>query len=179
MIYVAALREVLTRLQFQGLAAGILEGLKIKPNGEYRVDGEKDLPQLSMTDLGMADGKGASSGTITLFLRTARRAGWVSMNPSEQPGLYDWAERVLDAIETSPSTGACDTYLMLHKADYTPITKGGQPVALLAEPFSTAVRMSEITELSFLAEIEINLSAPTGRRGNRRSAPVSNTDYAT
>jgi hypothetical protein len=185
MIYVAALREIHTRLTLQSRAAdpgnnvtaGIIHGLNWRPNGEYRVDGEKDLPQLSMTDLETSDGKGSSGGGLTLFLRTKRRDKWVSETPADLPGLWDWVERVLDAIELSPSTGLSDCHLGLHKADGTPIMKNGNQVSLLTDQFTTSARMAEITDASFLAEIKIDFTAPTGRRGNRRSAPVTNSDY--
>lgn len=185
MIYVAALREIWNRLNLQALPYnssnpkpnGLLYGLHVKPNGEYRVDGEKDLPQLSMTELEAGDGEAKTDGNVTMFLRTSRKHGWVSMRPTDKDGLFNWAEKVLDAIEISPSTGKSDALLHLHKADGTAILKDGLHIALLNETFTTQIRMSEITDLSFLAEITIKFNAANTRRSTRRSTIVSNADY--
>jgi len=185
MIYVAALREVWTRLELQARPVdagndkpnGLLDGLKVKPNGEYRIDGEKDLPQVTMTELGIKDSVGRTDGRITLFVKTSRKNGWVSMDPTQKDGLYNWVEKVMDAIEISPSTGESDTLLTLHRKDGTPLLKGGHPIQLLSEQFTTECRMSEINDLSFVAEIDIIFGIANGRRANRRSAPVTNADY--
>lgn len=176
MNYVSILREVITRLRYHkehgiGDDAPILENIKIKEAGEFRVDTQKDLPLVTLVDLTANDSAERGGGRITLFIRTDRKKGWVRTDDDKSPGLFDYVELIMDAVELSPSTGKADLLLCLHNADGTSILDATEePVNLLVEDFTWDGRMSEITDLSFLYELDLVFTLPTGRRGRRRTA---------
>ena len=185
MIYSALAREVWTRLQFHakngiGDAAPILDGLRIVKSGEFRIDQTKHLPIATLVDLTGREASGRGDGRLTLFLKTDRKHDWVRFDGAETPGLLDWMEAIMDAVEIAPSTGQADPLLALHCDDGTAIADNhGQHLALLSEAFTWDYRMSEITDMSFLMELDIAFTLPKGRRANRRTSPVSRTAYQT
>ena len=183
MIYVAIAREIWTRLLFHtntgiGDAEPKLKGAKIVKSGEYRTDVTKSLPIITLVDLTARDVAGRNESRVTLFLKTDRKLDFVRMSPDESPALLDWVEMLQDAVETAPSTGAVDTRLTLHKTNGAPVLDvHGQPLSILSEDFTWDFRMSEITDLSYLVEIDIVFNVPRGNRGNRRGSPVPASAY--
>lgn len=185
MIYSALAREVWTRLQFHaktglGDAVPILDGLRIVKSGEFRIDQSKHLPIVTLVDFTGRESSARGDGRLTLFLKTERKHEWVRTDGAETPGLLDWMEAIMDAVELAPSTGQPDLLLTLHRDDGTVLPDNhGQPLALLSEPLTWDYRMSEITDMSFLMELDIAFTLPKGRRANRRTSPVPRTAYET
>jgi hypothetical protein len=185
MIITAISREVWTRMTFHSsspitsdpTAAPLLDGITMKRTGEFRIDGEKDLPLLTMVELNATHKDAKLSGSVSLFLKTKRKHGWFAEDSDGEPGLYDWAERVMDAIETSP-VGTVDKFLYAHNNLGVPINANhGQPAQLLSTELSWSLEMAEITDLSFLLQIEIQFSAVGGKNANRRTSPISPAEY--
>lgn len=185
MIYPAIAREIFTRLTFHntksiGDAPPILLGLRVTKSGDFKIIGDKDLPEATLVDLASSERPGNTSGRVTLFLKTRKKADWVSLDPDAPAGLLDWLDRVLDAIETAPSTGQADPRFIVHKLDGTAVKDAnGADLTLLSEDFQFEVRMSEITEMSFMMEIDVTFVIPLGRRANRRSSMLTAASYQT
>lgn len=183
MIYVAAAREVWTRLKFHttkpitGEERPLLEGLKAVKSAEFRVDKTDSLPLASLVDLTGREPAGHSEARVTMFLKTDRKKDLFAHDPSAGPGLLEWLERLQDAVETAPSSGQVDKLLTLHKADGTPALVNGRPYELLSEAFTWDFRMSEITELSFMMELDVVFTVPRGDRGNRKVSPIVAAAY--
>lgn len=185
MIYPAIAREIYTRLTFHqkhgiGDADPILKDFKITESGEFRLTNDKDLPEVTLVDLTAAERTGNTSGRVTLFLKTRKKAGWVSLDPDAKAGLLDCLDAVLDAIEIAPSTGDGDPRFILHKLDGTAVKDvNGADLTLLSEDFQFDVRMSEITDLSFMMEIDVIFVIPLARRGKRRTTMLTPSSYQT
>jgi hypothetical protein len=173
MIYVDIIREVSRRLKFHSAQPnGPLAGLNIKKSGVFRIDGDKDLPQYTLIDLSATDTRGTGTGSISSFLRTARKHDWFKEEDEGPHGLYDWLELVMDAIETKPSDLTCDQLLVAHD-DYGALRLDvhGRQVELLREPFVWQVNMAEISETSYTLQLDMQFSFVSTKRGARRSTP--------
>lgn len=183
MIYVAVAREIWTRLLFhQGTGIGdappMLQGAKVIKSADYRIDAAKDLPIITLVDLTGRELSGRNETRLTLFLKTDRKLDFVALSPDEPPALLDWVEILQDALETAPSTGQIDTLLTLHKADGTPVLDvNQQPLSILSEAFTWDFRMSEVTGLSYLMELDVVFNVPKGRTRRRRTSPVPASAY--
>jgi hypothetical protein len=170
MSYVAILREVHVRLQHH--AKGMLQGLHIRKAGEWRVDGEMDLPQITLVDLTASDSRGTSTGVISMFLTSSREDGWFKDTDAGRNGLYDWIELVMDAMETMPSDGKADQMLIAHNPDGTLKRDAHErPRELLAQPFKWEARMAEIRDMSYTAQLDISYQIASTGRGRRRHTP--------
>jgi hypothetical protein len=180
MIYSAIAREIWTRLVFHSQTYGLLAGLAVKKGNEFTITGEKDLPLVTMVDLTMTESVGGkATGKVSLFLRTKKKQDFVKLDPRAEPGLLDWAESLMDAIETAPSDLKPELLLKVHNADGTVVAGKNEPsVALLTEAFTWDGRMSEISEQSFLWQLDLSFVVPTGRRANRRLSPITADMYA-
>ncbi len=72
-----------------------------------------------------------------------------------------------------------DELLTLHKADGTFMPgRNRQPFSILSDPFTWDFRMSEITDLSFMMELDLVFNVQRGDRGNRVNSPVTAASYA-
>ena len=171
MRYTSIVREVLTRMNFHA-AHLLLEGLNVKKVAEWRVDGDKDLPRLTLIDLNFTESPGRSTAKLTLFLSTKRKDGYVSLTDERTPGLIDWAERVLDAIETKPSDGSPDPFLCAHTPDGDAVLTGTLPVQLLPVPLEWDVRMAEINDSSFTLQLDLSFKPALTRTASRRATPI-------
>lgn len=184
MIYVAVAREIWTRIKFHTEKSStdgepLLQGLKLVKSGDFRVESAKNLPLATLVDLTGREVAGRAETRVTLFLKTDRKNDWVTLEPNGKQGLLDWLERLMDAVETAPSTGEVDKLLTLHKADGTVILdRNQQPLWVLSDPFTWDFRMSEITDLSFMMELDLVFNVPRGDRGNRANSPVTAASYA-
>lgn len=182
MRYTSIVREVFTRLLFHAKhpahgsvgAQPLLDGLKVRASGVWKVDGVSDLPRLTMIDLEVAEKPGAATGNITLFLSTKTKHGWVSLEDTEV-GLVEWCERVLDAIDTKPSDGRPDQLLWAHNLDGSLLQSGGQPVQLLPKEFTISTRMAELTDVSLTMQIDLSFEPTLSRRASRRATPIAPT----
>lgn len=170
MSYVAILREVNNRLNHH--AKGMLQGLHIRKSGEWRTDGEMDLPQLTLIDMTASDSRGTSSGMISLFLTGSRADDWFKETDAGRNGLYDWVELVMDAMETMPSDGTADQLLVAHNPDGTvKLDVHGRPRELLAQSLKWEARMAEIRDMSYTVQLDISYSIASTGRGRRRNTP--------
>ena len=178
MRYTSIIREVLTRLQFHnttpltGQANALLADLKVKKSGEWRIDGDADLPRLAVIDMEVTEIPGKASLTITLFLSTKRKLGWVTDSDDGTGAMADWIERVMDAVEIRPSDGASDQLLRAHNPDGTLMLVNGQPVDLLATQFEWNAKMLQITDLAFTYQLDLLITPPLSRRATRRTNPI-------
>jgi hypothetical protein len=178
MNYSSVVREIHNRLRFHSKPEGILHGLKIRESGEFKINGEDDLPHFVFVDIQTNDTKGLGTGTISSWLRVARRRSWF-IKEGESPngveahyGLLDWMVLVMDAVETKPSDGASDQMLIAHD-EFGRILPGlnGEALELLTEPFQWNTQMDEISDLCFTMQMNLSFSLPTAKRANRRLLP--------
>jgi hypothetical protein len=175
MIYVNIVREIENRLNFHvNFKAKMLEGLTIRKSGEFRLDGDKDLPLLTMIDLATTDEIGAATGTVTFFLKTSRKHDWARMQNDLPLGLIDWQELVQDALETRPSNLLPDQLLTAHDWDGALILDAnGHQIPLLIEPYTWNCKMAEITDMSFTLQMDLAFKLVNSKRGLRRQTPIS------
>lgn len=179
MRYSDIVREVLNRLTFHATQMPpnwseqqpLLHGLKIRASGEARIDGDKDLPRLTIIDLNVTE-KAQPFGGVTLFLDTKPKHGWVRQVDDATLGLVDWTERVMDAIDTKPSDGKPDKRLIRHNADGTLYAPAGSPIELLPEDFEFDIRMAELSDTSLKMQIEVLFKPTITKKASRRSTPV-------
>jgi hypothetical protein len=171
MSYLAILRELKVRLDHH-TKGELLAGLKIKKAGDWRVDGQVDLPQLTLIDIAATDLRGTSNGTISMFLTVSKDHDWLKETDDAPNGLIDWAECIMDAIDTKPSDGNPDSLLIAHNPDGTPKLDGhGKERELLREASRFEMRMAEIREGSYTLQLDFVFSAVTAKRARRRSTP--------
>jgi hypothetical protein len=178
MRYVSIVREVLTRLSFHAsnvapmFSAPLLDGMIIRTSGEWRIDGDADLPRVSVIDLNASESPGKAYGKISLFLSTKNKHGFVKITDSGVNGVFDWMEKLMDAVETAPSTGMPDAMLTPHNEDGTAAST--LPcVTLLPSEISWDCKMAEITDLSFTMQLDISFTPTMTRRASRRATPIA------
>lgn len=176
MIYVNVVREIQNRLNFHAQDRRMLSGLTIRKSGEFRLEGDKDLPLLTMIDLATTDKLGSANGTLSFFLKTARKHDWVRLDDSDSGplGLIDWQELVQDALETRPSDLKPDQLLTAHDADGALILEtNGNEIQTLIEPYTWSCKMAEIRDLSFTLQMDLAFTIVNSKRGLRRRTPIA------
>ena len=172
---------MITRLNFHSkstapgsnISAPILAGMTINQSGEWEVTGEENLPCVRTIDLNVTEFAGKSTASISMLLSTKREQGFVQLTDTpDVSGLIDWLERVFDAIETKPSDGKPDSYLIPHNEDGSLMAIGGTG-ALLTTEFSLSAKMAQISDLSFTMQLDLAFTPVLTRVANRRSTPIA------
>ena len=179
MRYASIVRELMTRLDFHsklsapGLTAPLLEGLKQMQAGEWRVAGDENLPSATVVDAKVEETPGRATGTVSILFSTARDQGFVQLEDTEDKcGLVDWAEKLMDALQTKPSDGQPDRFLIPHNTDGTLLPCGGIG-SLLTVEFNLGMKMANISDLSYTAQIDVHFTPVLTARANRRKTPVA------
>lgn len=173
MNYTTILREIYQRLAYHAQPERMLDGLKLRLSGEYRIEGADALPHFSFIDVNATDSRGRTTATLTAWLRVRREHGWLRDTDEGPAGLVDWMELIMDAVETRPSDGQPDQLLVAHHADGT-LRLGAkrEPVELLAEPFVWEVRMDEISNLCSTLQMNLIFTFAQPKRHSRRTPPA-------
>lgn len=172
MLHSLVIREITLRLQHGMRNGGPLQALKLKKAGTLSVEGENDLPQVTLLDMQVQSKGGSSASTINCWLRTSRKYDWVRMEDDDKMGLIDWMEAIMDAIETKPSDGLPDNLLVAHTSDFKiRPDRNGQEYALLTEGFVWNTSMTEINNLNFTLQMDLSYKQPDTQRGRRRVSP--------
>jgi hypothetical protein len=176
MRYVSVLREILIRLNYHSNSE-LLHGLNIKRPGEFRLDGEADIPMITLFDFNVSESPGKATGRVSMLLRTKRKDEWVKLTDEGRNGLVDWMERVQDAIETRPSDGIAELMLTPHNTDGTlKLDVAGNPLPpLLPVEINWDNKMAEITDLSFTMQLDLIFYPTMTRRATRRTRPIAPT----
>jgi hypothetical protein len=167
MLYTTAIDQLENRIRWHCKEGGLLAGLKLMKSAEYRIESTDDLPNIVLTDLTFSeqDSRGKSESQVSFLLKTARADGIVE--------AVRWLERVMDALEQTPeAVPAPDLLLRAYNPDGTPLMgQNNRQVELLNEAFSSRGAMAEITDMTFLWQVDIDLALSISR-GKRLTYPA-------
>ena len=181
MRYGSILKEIWQRVNFHAttgvtiggvLQSPMLAGLNVKKSGEWRIDGDQDLPRFTICDLNATEIPGNANARLSMFLSTRRADDWFRSVDDGTLGLIDWMELLMDAVETRPSDGQADQLLTVHNADGTAMFMGGQPFQLLTKELTWETKMAEINDLSMMMQVDLLFTPVMSRKPTRRSRPI-------
>jgi hypothetical protein len=165
-------REVHRRLKFHAEPERMLHGLKVRKSGQYRIEGENQLPQFCFVDITGDDRRGGSNATLSCWLRVARKHEWFKDTDEGPHGLIDWMLLIMDAVETMPSDGTPDQLLVRHD-DYGQLRLDdhGRRIELLGAPCEWHVQVDEISDLALTLQMNLSFTFPATKRARRRLVP--------
>ncbi|MDX2187798.1 MAG: hypothetical protein SFV32_12755 [Opitutaceae bacterium] len=175
MRYSSVVLEIWNRLTFHAQPQRMLEGLAIKRAGEWEMTGQSGFPYAALLEVSGSEFPSNSIATVGILLRSSVEHDFLRIpGAADRPykGIIDWTELVMDAIETAPSTGKSDLFLLAHKASGEAVTINSQPIQLLPSELWQTFKIQEVSPIAYSMQIDINWKPAGTRRASRRSTPI-------